>query len=71
MNTGYAIIPMAEYLELSAQAKKSENQVKIIKSKTAEMIKSLSKDTRQLLFNELESAGYIQFVSMIRKMLGE
>ena len=71
MNTGYAIIPMKEYLELSAQVKKSENQVKIIKDKTVEMIKSLSKDTRQLLFDELESAGYSKFVRMIRKMIGD
>lgn len=68
---GYAIIPMDEYLRISAQAKKGEMQVDLIRDRTVEMIKSLSNDTRQQLFDELESAGYVKFVRMIRKMIGE
>ena len=69
--SGFAIIPMDEYMRVSAQAKKGETQVAVIKDRTIKMIKSLSKDTRQLLFDELESAGYSKFVRMIRKMIGE
>ena len=69
--SGYAIIPMNEYLRVSEKAKKGETQVTLFKDRTIEMITALSKDTRQLLFDELESAGYSKFVRMIRKMIGE